>query len=294
MNNVVIAANGLVGRAVARELSARGRVSTGTCFSRDSNSLRHLDITNFKEVKSFLYEERPSVVYLCANMSGGVNRCEAEGENSYIFHVKATENIVNLCKGLEVKLVYISSDYVFSDRALAYSENDDVCPMNAYGRFKVEAEELIQSSLKEYVIARTTNVFGWDPDTKTPSYFMSVYRTMNAGDLVFAPRYLHGNPSYVEDLARVLVSLAESKSSGVFHVVGPQNMSRYEWVEKICEKFSFDKSLLKEMKERGSIPRPLKAELSTKKLSDTIDYTLSDLDSALDVISRVIDSEGRK
>ncbi|MCF8057806.1 MAG: SDR family oxidoreductase [Bacteriovoracaceae bacterium] len=285
MRSLVIAANGLIGKAVVSELRSRNKPFTGSCFSRNNNGYEFLDITDFKSVESFLKEEQPGFVYLCANMPGGVNGCEREVKKAHAFHVQATKNISNLCLEIGARLIFISSDYVFSDGSIPYHEDDESRPLNAYGKLKVDAEKVIQETLKDYIIARTTNVFGWDPETKTPNFFMGLFRKLSDGQEVEVPSCLFGSPTLADDLALALIELAESDQTGIFHIVGPEFINRYEWALKICEKFDFEKSLIKELKDFKNQPRrPLRAELSTDKLSKILSWSLRNVDQAFESI----------
>ena len=110
------------------------------------------------------------------------------------FHLEGTKNITDAAKEVGAKLVFISTDYVFSDSEYPVTEEETRAPLNAYGQFKKECEDFIQESLTDYIIVRTTNIYGWDPNTMTPNYFMNVYRNLTSGSTVKAPSNLWGTP----------------------------------------------------------------------------------------------------
>lgn len=281
MMNLVVAANGLIGQAVTSRLKQAQKPFKGTVFSRGDGEYCFLDITDFEAVHTFVTELKPSHIYLCANMPGGVNRCEEEYKNASVFHVEATRNIAQIAKRIDAKLIYISSDYVFSDSDIPYNEEDKVSPLNIYGELKVAAEQSIKEEMDNYIIARTTNVYGWDPETKTPNFFMGLYRKLKEGVEVGVPSALFGNPTYVEDLARALVELADADNTGTFHIVGPECLNRYQWATLICDSLECDKKLIKKIDSFKNIPqRPLKAQLSTSKLKSRIGWQLRNFEEA--------------
>ncbi|MFA5317250.1 MAG: sugar nucleotide-binding protein, partial [Dehalococcoidales bacterium] len=201
VDSLVIGANGLVGRRVLSMLKAKGKSVSGTYNRRAEGGLIPLDITDAASLRRIFKDLAPRQVYLCANLSGGVDYCEKNPAQARRFYYDATVNVGNLCGGSGASLIFISTDYVFDGANGPYKEEDGKDPLNLYGKLKLEAEEWIRGNLEKHIIARTTNVFGWDPQTVTPNYVMNLYRTLKSGKPFNAPSYLWGNPTYAGDLA---------------------------------------------------------------------------------------------
>lgn len=286
VDSLVISANGLVGQEVFKALSARGQNVIGTSFSRGKQGLESLDILDHDAVKNLIENHQPKYIYLCSNRPGGVNRCEVEAEEARAFHFEATKNIANIAKGMGAKLVYYSTDYVFSDHSDPVTEETTVNPLNVYGKVKVESEQFLKDELPNALIIRTTNIYGWDPTTKTPNYFMNVYRKLSSGEQVEAPAFLNGTPTYANDLAEVTVQLAEKDEQGIFHVVGDEYINRYEWVLEIAKELNFNAELVKplETMPASSVKRPEELKLSNQKMIKTINYKMKGLSEALQEI----------
>src|SRR5262249_10883804 len=158
-------------------------------------------------------EAAPSLVIHCANLAGGVDFCETNPDAATAFHLGGAKNLAAWCRGAAARLVFVSTDYVFDGARPPYREDDQTGPLNRYGRLKLEGERWIAAQLPSWAIARTTNVFGWDPDTVTPNFLMQLHRALAAGKTFNAPSFLSGNPTYVEDLAAALVELGLAKES---------------------------------------------------------------------------------
>jgi dTDP-4-dehydrorhamnose reductase len=175
VENLVIGANGLVGRRVMRALSWRRRSCVGTFFGRPEAPLRKLDRMSHNEVRAMVDETAPKAVFDCANLGGGANRCERDRETARAFHLEATRNLARCCRDADAFLVYLSTDYVFDgSKKEPYVEEDEPRPANVYGEMKHEAEKSVRQEVSKYLVVRTTNVFGWDPATRTPNYIMNL------------------------------------------------------------------------------------------------------------------------
>jgi len=265
---LILGANGLIGRKIRILLDEKGAQWVGSCNKRPEAELHRIDVTSRDQLEEFISGTAPRVIFHCANLAGGVDLCEKYPEKARAFHYDATVNIGRLCKELNSKFVYISSDYIFSDNPRPIDENVKPDPLNEYGRLKLKSEEWIRNNMRDFLIIRTTNVYGWDPDSATPNYVMNVFNTVSSGKPFTAPSYLWGTPTYVDDLAKAILGLVDRKENGVYHVVGPDLANRFDWAVQICRSFGLDRLLVwrSDNKPENYIPRPMMARLSTAKL----------------------------
>lgn len=267
-NYLILGANGLIGRKIGKFLDEKGEHWVGSCNKRPGAGLHHVDVTSCDQLEEFMAGTTPRVVFHCANLAGGVDLCERYPEKARAFHYDATINIGRLCKELDSKFVYISSDYVFSDNSRPIDENAEPGPLNEYGRLKLKSEEWIRKNMKDFLIIRTTNVYGWDPDSVTPNYVMNVLKAVSSGKPFIAPSYLWGTPTYADDLAKAILGLVDRNENGVYHAVGPDFVNRFDWAVQISRSFGLDHLLVQrsDSKPENFIPRPMMARLSTAKL----------------------------
>lgn len=287
---LIIGANGLVGRCLAKALSRNGFKWNGTFYSRPEDGLTGLDVTEKGKVEELVAKAAPRVIFNCANLAGGVDFCESNPGKAKGFHLDSIKTLANVSSEIGATFVFISSDYVFDGKRGPYKEDDRPNPLNLYGRLKLEAEDFIKRKVKKYIIVRTTNVFGWDPDTRTPNYIMNLYRTIKAKKRLNAPSYLWGNPTYVGDLAEAIAELYGKKAKGVFHIVGRGSVNRYEWARAACEILELDFGLVNEIKDppANMIPRPLKSFLDTDKFTSLYSTVLHDVSDGLDLMKGTI------
>jgi dTDP-4-dehydrorhamnose reductase len=219
-------------------------------------------------------------------LPGGVNFCEENPELARKLHVDAIKALVDWCTANHALFVYFSTDYVFDGKNPPYKEDDETGPLNLYGQLKLESEQYIQQEMERYIIIRTTNVYGWDPETPTPNFLMYLYQTLQQGKTFNTPSFLYGNPTYAPDLAKAILELIDKKHYGLFHIVGSGYINRYEWALKFCELAGLDKGKIIEVKDPPPhiVPRPLLSDLNTEKVRPLIATKLHDVDEGLQLL----------
>jgi dTDP-4-dehydrorhamnose reductase len=285
---LVLGANGLIGRRLGARLDALGMSWRGTRRARPGEGLIPIDLTDAAAVTRLVDTVRPGIVYHAANLAGGVDFCERHPAEAEAFHLGATHALVHACRTADATLVFVSTDYVFDGADEPRREHDPTHPLNRYGALKLAAERLIAEGLTRHVIARTTNVFGWDPETVTPNFLMGLLRTLDAGKPMNVPSYLWGNPTDATDLAAALIELATTPRYGLWHVVGSSYVDRLTWARRACEVLELDTGLLREVSEppAGMVPRPLRSRLSTARFTSTCVTPLHDLEHGLERVRR--------
>ncbi|MDD5005710.1 MAG: SDR family oxidoreductase [Candidatus Omnitrophica bacterium] len=286
---LIVGATGLIGKAVAEELGGYYQW-LGTYFSKKSRGMTPLDIANKERIKEIFDTESPTHVVYCVNLVGGVDFCEKNPGSARTFHFEGAVNIARECLKHNSRFVFISSECVFDGKKEVYEEKDKVNPLNIYGKCKAEAERWIQDNLKDYLIARTMSVYGWDPKTKAPNAVMNAYFTTLKGDKVLIPTFRWSNPTYVKDLAKALIELCLSKESGIFHICGATFINRYEWLKKTFKFLGWDSSLIlpQESIPKNIVLRPHRISLNTDKFRNKFKTRLHNLEEALGMLKEDI------
>ena len=291
---LIFGGNGLLGKSFMELFNYSKNYSVKSTSRSPTKDQITCDILDKKSIEKCFRKTTPDIVINCTNLAGGVNFCEKNPDISNKFHFEANKNISSLAKKYNSTFVLISTDYVFDGKKGPYKEDDPKNPLNVYGHHKLAAENWISKNIEHYIIARTTNVFGWDPTTKTPNFVMQLHFNLTKGKTVKVASFLKGNPTYVDDLTKTISKLIELDKSGIYHIVGSSNIDRYSWALKFCELFSFDKSLITEIKEipNGMTPRPLISNLATDKLNNDIGHYLSPVDKGLQLFFEKSNSNG--
>lgn len=225
MKALVTGVKGQLGFDVVNELKNRGLDAVGV-------DIEEMDITDPESVSRVIGEAAPDVVIHCAAWTA----VDAAEDPENIAKVRAvnvggTRNIAQVCKKLDCKMMYISTDYVFNGQGTQPWQPDcrDYAPLNVYGQTKLEGELAVADTLEKYFIVRIAWVFG-----KNGSNFIKTM--LNVGkkhDTVRVVSDQIGTPTYTLDLARLLVDMAESEKYGYYHAT---NEGGYiSWYDFTCE-----------------------------------------------------------
>ncbi|MFH1133768.1 MAG: SDR family oxidoreductase [Nanoarchaeota archaeon] len=263
---LVTGASGFIGKRFLERLRHDFGDSAviGTSFSHSKPGLESLDMADRDATHAFFQKVKPKVVIHCAAMPG-VNQCEIEKEKARLLNLTGTQNIVDACKAVGAMIVFLSTNYVFDGKKGDYTEEDPTHPLNQYGRLKLEAERYIQKQLSKYIILRTTNVFGYDPDSK--NFVMTTIATLKGGKTLTVAVDQDGNPTHVDDLVAMGLRLIQLGKSGVYNAAGPDNDNRLEFSRKIASAFGLDPGLIvgkktEELKELALRPKRANFDIS--------------------------------
>lgn len=175
-----------------------------------------LDVTDKSSVLSAIEKVSPDVVIHCAAWTA-VDAAEDEENTGKVrrINVDGTRNIAEICKKIGCKMIYISTDYVFSGQGEIPWQADckAFAPLNVYGRSKLDGEFAVTENLKKYFIVRIAWVFGKNGNNfvKTMLNLSKKYNEIKVvNDQI-------GTPTYTPDLARLLVDMAETEKYGFYH-----------------------------------------------------------------------------
>jgi dTDP-4-dehydrorhamnose reductase len=262
---LVIGASGLVGSWLLRAAQARGWAAAGTYLSQSLAGLRGLDIRDGGQVCSLLAELHPEVVFLPAARAN-VDHCELHPAEVYPTNVSGVRNVVGASNEVGAKLVYFSSDYVFDGTSGPYAEEEAPNPINQYGIQKVLAEHYVALHARDYLIVRTTVVYG--AETAGKNFVYRLHRTLAAGETLTVPMDQVGSPTYAPDLAHAAIELAGLDARGLYHLVGPTQVDRYRFACEAAEQLQLDAALIRPVTttELGQpARRPLRAGLLCDK-----------------------------
>ncbi len=175
-----------------------------------------MDITDAASVDARITEQNPDAVIHCAAWTA-VDLAEDDDKVEKVRQVNAvgTENIALVCKKLDCKMVYLSTDYVFNGLGTRPWEPDckDYQPLNVYGQTKLEGELAVSGSLEKYFIVRIAWVFG----VNGKNFIKTMLNLGKTHDVITVVNDQIGTPTYTYDLARLLVDMIETEKYGYYH-----------------------------------------------------------------------------
>lgn len=279
MKVFVTGAAGQLGHDVLLELKKRGLTGIGsdiatTCaWLTDGTEAAaryvQLDITNQQNVIKTIVEVRPDAVVHCAAWTNVDMAEDAANEASVrSINVDGTRNIVEACKALDCKMVYVSTDYVFSGQGFTPWEPDckDYKPLNVYGQTKLEGELAVSGALQKFFIVRTAWLFG----TNGKNFITTMLKLGNRHETIRVVNDQIGTPTYAHDLARLLIDMISTERYGYYHATNEHGyISWYDFACEIFRQAAYATTVIPvTTTEYGlsAAARPFNSRLETKKL----------------------------
>lgn len=245
MKVFVTGVGGQLGHDVMNELHKRGYEGVGSDIApqysgaQDGSAVTtmpyiRLDITDAAAVSRVLDEIKPDAVVHCAAWTAVDAAEDAENQPKVrAINAEGTANIAEVCKELDCKMVYISTDYVFNGQGERPWQPDckDYAPLNFYGQTKLEGELAVSSRLEKYFIVRIAWVFGLNGK----NFIKTMLKLGETHDTLRVVNDQIGTPTYTLDLSRLLVDMIETDKYGYYHAT---NEGGYiSWYDFACAIF---------------------------------------------------------
>ena len=222
MKVLVTGVKGQLGYDVMNELAKRGIEGIGV-------DVEEMDITDKDACRRVITEAGPDAVIHCAAYTA-VDAAEQNMELCRKVNADGTRNIAEVCRDLDISLMYISTDYVFNGTGERPWEPDDVRePLNAYGQAKYEGELAIEELLDKYFIVRIAWVFG----VNGKNFIKTMLRLGREHGAVSVVDDQIGSPTYTYDLAVLLVDMIETEKYGFYHATNEGLCSWFEFASEI-------------------------------------------------------------
>lgn len=245
MKILVTGVAGQLGHDVMNELAARGHEGVGSDLApaysgiADGSAVTKaayvpMDITNAAQVREVISAVHPDAVIHCAAWTA-VDAAEDADKQDKVqaINVQGTANIAAVCRELDCKMMYISTDYVFNGQGETPWDPDckDYQPLNVYGQSKLGGELAVSGALEKYFIVRIAWVFGLNGS----NFIKTMLKLSETHDTLRVVCDQIGTPTYTYDLARLLVDMIESEKYGYYHAT---NEGGYiSWYDFACEIF---------------------------------------------------------
>jgi dTDP-4-dehydrorhamnose reductase len=192
-------------------------------------------------------------------------------------------NFAKTCEELKIPLVHISTDHIFSGNNAMLTEADTIEPLNVYGLTKAEAEIAVLKACSSALIVRT-NFYGWGTSYRN-SFSDYIIKNLREGKKIVLFDDVFYTPILAEMLIKNTHELLEKKVSGIFHIVGDDRVSKYEFGIKVAKYFGLNTTLIIRGKMNENeilVQRPKDMSLANTKTTQLLEHSLGGIDTHLE------------
>lgn len=259
MKVLVTGVKGQLGYDVVNELTKRGHIAIGT-------DIEEMDITDAGSVDKVIKESAPDAVVHCAAYTA-VDAAEDNVDLCRKINAEGTQNIANVCKELDIKMVYISTDYVFDGEGeRPWEPDDNRTPLNVYGQTKYEGELAVENTLEKFFIVRIAWVFG----VNGKNFIKTMLNLGKTRDSLTVVNDQFGSPTYTYDLAKLLVDMVETDKYGIYHATNEGICTWYEFACEIFKQAGMDINVSPVLASEypAKAKRPSNSRMSKEKLTE--------------------------
>ncbi len=273
---------GQLGYDVVNELIACGHKAVGSDITEkyagaDDDSAvvsvpyEQLDITNSEAVNTVLTKVKPDAVVHCAAWTA-VDAAEDKENRAKVYAINSdgTRNIAEVCRKLDCKMIYISTDYVFNGEGTKPWQSDckNYAPLCVYGDSKLKGELAVSETLEKYFIVRIAWVFGKNGN----NFIKTMLRVGKKLDTVRVVNDQIGTPTYTYDLSKLLVAMCESDQYGYYHATNEGGyISWYDFTKEIYRQADYATNVVPVTTEEYGLSkakRPHNSRLDKSKLTE--------------------------
>lgn len=243
--------------------------------------LPDLDITNKQQLESYFSNNELDYCINCAAYTA-VDLAEEQSELAYAVNAEGPKNIAMLCLKYNIKLIHISTDFVFDgQQRTPYSETDAPNPLSVYGASKLQGERNIQDVMENYFIVRTS----WLYSEYGKNFMKTMLKLSETRDQISVVSDQIGSPTYAGDLAEGLIKivLSSSISYGVYHYSNSGAISWYDFAVEIFKQFgkTIEVKPIKTKDYPTAAKRPKYSVLDTTKIKNNFYCTIKDWQGSL-------------
>lgn len=283
---LVTGCNGQLGRAIRKEYE-KEEVSFINTDVVDGEGIIALDIADIDAVMKLVKETQPDVIINCAAHTN-VDACEQQWDLAYKINAIGPRNLSIAANEVDAKMVHVSTDYVFEGNGTRpYTEFDEVNPVSAYGKTKVEGERFVQQFANKFFIFRTAWLYG---DGK--NFVKTMLRLSETHEEVNVVCDQLGSPTSAVELARAIHYFEGTDNYGIFHATCEGDTNWASFTEEIFKKagkktrVNHVTSVQYAEMNPASAKRPAYSILENYMMKLTSDYRMADWKDALDEYMR--------
>lgn len=243
-----------------------------------------IDLLDFYKVTDLLKKIHPDYIIHCAGLTN-VDQCERNVVLAEKIHIDLSFLVAKVAGQINSKIIHISTDHLWDGSVPMVIEDTPVCPLNVYGRTKAEAEKAVISVNSKALILRT-NFFGPGLEWRQ-SLSDWIITSLNRNEKIKAFSDVFFTPISMFHLSNLMLRLITEEAKGIYHVVGSERISKYDFAVSISKILNKPADLIQAISIKDIqlfAPRPLDMSLSTKKVSKFLNEEMPTIQSGVNFL----------
>ncbi len=295
MRILITGSNGLLGQKLVKLCLERGlnfiATSKGENRNPDCPTINYLslDISIFSEINNVFQFYYPTHVIHTAAITN-VDYCEEHNDECQIMNVDATKLLLRASVQYNAHFQLLSTDFVFDGEKGNYKEEDIVNPLSVYAKSKVDAENVLQTSMTHnWSIVRTIIVYGEGNNLSRTNIVLWAKEALKTGNEITIVDDQFRAPTWAEDLAWGCLEIVLRNKKGVFHISGPETMSVIDLVYRIADFYGLPKNQIKPIRSttlNQAAKRPPKTGFDLTKARNELNYEPLTLEKSLELLEK--------
>lgn len=291
---MITGVNGMLGQNIVQEFGPdhviHGLDLTPSIYRDKNIYVDQLDLTNSTALEAFVLKTRPdSIIHTAAYTN--VDRAEAEHELAFAVNAAVPEDLARISAKLDIPLIHISTDYVFSGESGPYREDDPRDARGKYSESKLAGEKAVLASGGKHAVIRPNVLYGHGKNL-TSSFVAWLVNELRQDKPVRIVNDQYNNPSYARRLAALIRKVIEKEAWDIWHFGSKEVVSRYTFALKIADTFGLSSALINaistvELNQKA--PRPMRSGLICEKLKQKLGFPILSINEELALLKEEMD-----
>ncbi len=290
MRLMITGINGLLSQNLVQEFSDLYEINgidlNPGIYPADQNiQVTQLDLTHTSELAKHLQTSEPDVLIHTAAYTN-VDRAETERDLAFAVNAVVPGELAKLCRDLDIPLIHISTDYVFSGDSGPYAEISSCDPQGSYAESKYAGEQAVLNCGGQVAVVRPNVMYGHGVQLKS-SFVAWLIKELQQGRPVNIVDDQYNNPTYARRLATVIHQILDKKAWDLWHFGSKETVSRYTFALNIAHTFGLPSGLINAISTvelNQSAPRPLRSGLICEKVKQELDVPILSISEELELL----------
>jgi len=292
---LITGVNGMLGQNIVNEFAydhvIHGLDITPSIYNAENIHVAQLDLTNRTQLEAYISKTRPdSIIHTAAYTN--VDRAEEQAEVAFAVNGDVPHNIAQISEKLDIPMVHISTDYVFSGESGPYREDDSTDPKGKYSESKLAGEVAVLESGAINAVIRPNILYGHGRNL-TSSFVDWLINELRQEKPVRIVDDQFNNPTYAARLASLIRTVIEKEAWSIWHFGSKEVVSRYTFALKIADTFGLSSALINAISTvalNQKAPRPMRSGLICEKLNKELGFPILPISEELALLKEEMDA----